>query len=594
MVAGVPNVYLRTDLLHAGFGSYRLLSDCPTCASALVPRPISQIEISPGFAGASTDFSHVTFESHQNLTREAEGEGVKLYESVDGVVRLAGILPDGKAAEESIAGRGAMHEVNKYIGGNTRTGTTISADGSRIVFTANPVVEPKSSFGLDVGEAYGGNLYLREDGTGTVQLNASERSVPDPYGWQPAVFMGASRDDSKVFFVTPQALADEDTDPEGGISGNSALDLYMYDVNAPAGHHLTLITHGPKVPNNEAPVAFVPGISEDGSYVYFTNRRIERLYVWHDGAIRYIAESGEYPVDWGQTPITGGFTADEFRMTPDGKHAAFMSKSAGMAEQFGYDNSSKCLHDFAYGTPCGEVYLYSYDSNKLVCASCKLTGEPVMNFSELAFNSEDSSVDTVTQHLSRPLTVDGSKLFFTTAEPLVRADTNGMKDVYEYDANTGKASLISSGRSAEDSIFLEATPDGSDVFFTTSEQLVRMEFDNNFDVYDARIDGGIPAQNVARPAQCEGDDCQGPAKTALVFSLPSSLTFEGRGNMPSSALKRVIASRSKRLTRTQKLRRALMKCRQEHGRKRRVCERRARRRFMAAGRRTAASAARGH
>jgi len=184
-------------------------------------------------------------------------------------------------------------------------------------------------------------------------------------------------------------------------------------------------------------------------------------------------------------------------------------------------------------------------------------------------------------------------VFFDTADPLVRQDTNGKRDVYEYDAATGRVSLISSGRASEDALFVEATPSGRDVFFVTSEQLVRAEIDGNFDLYDARVDGGIPAQNAALPAQCESDDCQGPAKAAPVFSLPSSKTFVGPGNriesLPSSRTK--ASKRVRALTRAGKLRRALRACHAMHGGKRRVCERLARRRFGA--KRGAASVARG-
>src|SRR5262249_29877659 len=130
---------------------------------------------------------------------------------------------------------------------------TISADGSRIVFTAAPFVPHGGVNGGPEGE--GGDLYMRIDGRQTIHLNASERTdcadhnpcggtpEPDPAGHQPAEWGGASRDNSKVFFMSSELLTDDAT-PGGG------LNLYKYDVNAPAGHHLTWVSKDTN-PNND-------------------------------------------------------------------------------------------------------------------------------------------------------------------------------------------------------------------------------------------------------------------------------------------------------------------------------------------------------
>jgi hypothetical protein len=53
------------------------------------------------------------------------------------------------------------------------------------------------------------------------------------------------------------------------------------------------------------------------------------------------------------------------------------------------------------------------------------------------------------------------------------------------------------------------------VFFTTRERLVGIDTDDQIDLYDARVDGGIPAQNPPAPAPpCEGEACQGTASGA--------------------------------------------------------------------------------
>jgi hypothetical protein len=116
--------------------------------------------------------------------------------------------------------------------------------------------------------------------------------------------------------------------------------------------------------------------------------------------------------------------------------------------------------------------------------------------------------------LPRNLLADGRRAFFETARPLVTADENNAIDVYEWEDNDldgeGDLRLISSGRGATDSKFLDASLSGNDVFFTSRVRLVGIDADNQVDLYDARVGGGIAAQNPApAPPPCEGDDCQG-------------------------------------------------------------------------------------
>ncbi len=95
--------------------------------------------------------------------------------------------------------------------------------------------------------------------------------------------------------------------------------------------------------------------------------------------------------------------------------------------------------------------------------------------------------------LPRNLSADGQRVFFETAQGLVDADTNGKADVYMW--SDGELSLISTGKSGEESEFIDASTSGDDVFFTTREQLVGVDVDDQVDVYDARVGGGIPEQN---------------------------------------------------------------------------------------------------
>lgn len=199
MVPAATNLYLRNDLRTPGAGTYELVTACPICVS---PLPDISRGYLPGFAGASTDFEHLLFESPLDLT-PGPGPGpdpfpnTKLYEASPAGVSLVGILPDGRFAVRSRAGQGVFTGPNVKL-----TSRPISADGSSIVFTVGP-----DQLATD------GDLYMRINGRTTIQLNASERATPDAV--QRAKYWNASTDHRRVFLTTVEALTDDapsDTD----------------------------------------------------------------------------------------------------------------------------------------------------------------------------------------------------------------------------------------------------------------------------------------------------------------------------------------------------------------------------------------------
>jgi hypothetical protein len=532
-VAQLRNLYLRRDLLTPGVGDFQLLTGCTGCTSPLPPTPIQQFLTDPAFAGASTDFRHVIFESPVALTPDVTdavtnlgAPGPFLYESVDGHVRTAGVLPDGSVASQSVAGMGALDDNGLQDGQFTQD--TISADGSRIVFTAGPFTTLDNLIPTGLPGVMGliGDLYMRIDGSQTIQLNASERSTPDPAGHQPALYGAASRDGSKVFFMTPELLTDDST-PGGGMN------LYMYDLNAQAGHHLTLLTHDTEPADDNTGTtraAYVIGTSTDGSYVYFwgTNgllpgqrtgvgNNAKLLYVWHDGTLRLVGSDGSATQgtrSWGEVGFSIPNNPKYARVSPDGRHIAFATGLIAMAQSVGYDNSNGSL----------ELYLYDYGADHLTCVSCDPSGAPPLGDASWATRPPDTTTLAPTAHLNHPMSPDGQRVFFDTPDPLVARDTNGKRDVYEYDATTGHVSLISTGRSSSDSLFADASPSGNDVFFTTRQQLVGIDTDQATDLYDARVDGGIAAQSPAPIVACTGEACLpepslGPAPDAEALGL---------------------------------------------------------------------------
>ena len=89
---------------------------------------------------------------------------------------------------------------------------------------------------------------------------------------------------------------------------------------------------------------------------------------------------------------------------------------------------------------------------------------------------------------------DGSRLFFSSPDALAGVAGGSVK-VFEYE--DGTIQLISGAEAGGEAVFLDASASGNDVFFATRERLAATDTDQLIDVYDARVDGGLPAAGPA-------------------------------------------------------------------------------------------------
>jgi hypothetical protein len=577
-VATVKNLYVRGDLRTAASGEYRLLTD------AVVPAPAVGVGVNtPGYrpwlAAASDDLTHILFESKLNLTADASGTQVKLYEWDDGASHMVGVLPDGTLATAGCVGGAPCAVAGRGAANVNYTSTTLSANGSRAFFAS-----PVSGFG---GLTASSMLYMRDNhGTSspaddtTIQINASEKTPPD--GPSGAIFGGASKDGSRVFFTTNEQLTN---DASGGGG-----DLYMYDATKPdsAPDNLSLISVDSELAD-AAGVEGVIGVSDDGKYVYFvasqqlvagqTTAGGDKLYVWHEGTgLRYIGMLTQ-PND--ATVAIGGnyqLHVKTARVAPDGKTLVFTATSGdGLT---GYDHGSGC--GVGGSDPCSEVYVYrataSGGAGHLACASCNPSGAPATTDASTSMQI-GLSAGTPNSHLNQAMEDNGKRVFFTSGDRLVPGDLNTARDVYEYDTDTGELHLISTGKDPSDSYFMAASPTGDDVFFITRQRLTRWDTDTSYDLYDARSphpDAGFPEPSLP-PAACAGTACLGTSGTPA-FVAPGSVAFSGSGNASAPA---AVGPASRPLTNVQRLRRALKACRRQPKRQRRKCEQRASRRYHA-------------
>lgn len=507
--ANMANLYLRNDLLSPGPGSYRLLTE---------PQSPVVARARPFLAGATPDFSHVIFESGLALTDDAPAGGVKLYEAVSTGTRLAGRIPSSGASCDDVNGPACDGTSSRAgLGASSRyTYRMISEDGSRIFFQVPAT----------------GNVYMRSDGATTVQLNASEKTSPEsPQG---ASLWTAATDGSRAFFITSEGLVEGDDD--------GSTDVYMYDATTGPRRHLSRLSGDAETLDGHSALGIV-GASANGRYVYFVSagQLVVRepllfeqrgLYLWHDGAIRYIgsfANGADTDLNSPQTSWGTAVGTSTARVTLDGRHLLFMSRSdagfRGRGGFAGYDHGAACS-----GTPCRELYVYKADSGGIRCASCNPSGAAAIGDASIHTRVGAGAANT-SWHLSHALSEDGHKIYFNTSEELVPEDANGKSDAYQYDTISGVVHLISSGLAPSDSYFLDASASGDDVFFLTRERLVGWDIDDNYDLYDARVHGGFP-EPIAPAPRCSGDVCQGQPSAPPRPTAVGTAALKGSGNAP--------------------------------------------------------------
>lgn len=504
------------------------------------------VRCGPIFIDASTDAQHVVLQSGVALTPALAPKG-GLYEwsarmPASEQLRLVSQLPPGQGGGPAL---GALLGWNDMI-----VRDAVSTDGERVVWENQ------------------GNLYVRvhatrvasptSEGKCTVAEDACTIQLDHGLTGSPA-FQAASSDGERVFFTE---------------AGN----LYVYVVGT---GERDAIAEGAEVAG-----PMIQGVSEDGSWVYFAANGVlgdaaERgathgdcgnaagtcnLYVWHEGVTRLVAVlSGADTGDW------SGLAEDEVtaRVAPDGEWLAFMSRRS----LTGYDNA-----DAVTGEPDEEVFEYDAQHERVVCASCNPTGSrPTgVKYTQIEIDSGGlaggknvwpastgiaANVPGMTPfrlqtalYQSRYLS-DSGRLFFNSADALVPKDSDGVEDVYEFEpagvgtctsaTSTGSVvfvadsggcvGLISSGTSTRESAFLDASADGSSVFFLTVSKLVPQDYDTALDVYDARecpVASACFAETVTVPPACTSEaSCKAaPSPQPEVYGPSGSATFSGPGD----------------------------------------------------------------
>jgi hypothetical protein len=477
---GTINIYHR-----AADGTISLVSK-----GQQTPPPDVSFPPSPQFGNASDDDSVIAFalNSPVAVTVDSGPQGPlnvqNLYRWDNGTMTLLSMLPG-----EVVSPDGGL------VGGSSSQYNAVSSDGSRIFWTKPTALTPAE-------------LYMRSGGT-TTDISASQRGTADPNGPQDKNYWYATPDGNHVFFSSGEKLTDDAT------ANPNLPDLYRYDVGS--GDLTDLTTQD----GDGAGIMGVVGTSDDGNRVYFAatgdladgaTDGQPNMYVSDGGTVSFVSALSTDFRDANNWAVQA--TSKNGRVTADGRYLMFSS----VARLTSFENGSS-----------QELYRYDNQTGDVDCISCGPRGGTATGDAVTAGSPDSISLSGLSLADRRNLTADGTA-FFASPERLVTGDTNGKYDVYMW--KNGRQQLISTGLGLDNSTqFVDASANGSDVFFITRQQLVDTDTDENVDLYDARVNGGLASQNTDGPTPpCQGDDCKPPANNPPPGGNPGTSGVSGNGN----------------------------------------------------------------
>jgi hypothetical protein len=451
-------------------------------------------EETDGFLDATPDLSHVVFKSAVPLLPGMTGEGLYEWNSDDPSHSLVpiSVLPNGQSAPDP------------RLGGHAIFRNAISSNGTNVVFTSGDEETNEQA-----------HLFVRDTQTGvTVQVNAVQgQHVHEPTPEEEAEenvtethYEGASADGTRIFFEDTWPLTDSSSlHPTSGETVNPS-DLYEYNTITGSLVDITPAAHAGEPADL---LGAIPGVSEDGSDVYFVAngalapgtergdcvREFNEVVPANAACNLFVSEpdsesatgrstkfvtrlSNDDAPDWAIGPGTSAQSSKESgdlifqtaRVSANGQYLAFMSDR----RLTGYDNED--VTSKAPGErPDEEVYLFDASAGSLRCASCNPSGQRPHGVLDTSKGSEASLlVDrslvwegkwlagsipgwdpifvSIAIYQPRYLSNAG-RLFFNSADELVSQDENQKEDVYEYESSgsgtcaltSGCVTLISSG-----------------------------------------------------------------------------------------------------------------------------------------------------
>ncbi len=521
--------------------------------------------------GASADLCHFIFKVAGPLLPEA-GPGLPLYEldrgcgAGSGALRPVGLTDEGSLIDATCN----FNELGRagFTASPSRF-NAISVDGDEVFFTECLGPEPTSN--IDRSTPH--QLFVRLGEARTLEVSkplsepescAEGASCTLDAERAGADFSGASEDGSTVFFTTAAPLVAQDTD--------GATDLYMATIGCPPSEpgcevarrvvtSLTEVSHDPHV-GEAADVQGVVRVAPDGARVDYVAQGVlseaanaqgelplkgaENLYVYDrvSGQTQFIARLCSSTGLSGSvldSRCTGSKTDEGLWLS----HDEGLDTRGALAQTAGADGRFLVFATAAQlvagdKNTARDVYRYDAETDELTRVSHGEGGFDA-NGNAGSFDATimpgqfGGSVHAQYEMDTRAISEDGSRIIFLSSAPLSPAAVNGLANLYEWHnegpGGEGSVSLISGG-SAEGAIDdAVLSPSGRDIFFVTTQGLVPQDKDGLADVYDARLNGGFPAQ-PAEPQPCAGDACQGPLTDPAPLLVPGSASQAPGENLP--------------------------------------------------------------
>jgi hypothetical protein len=535
------------------------------------------------YAGASADFCHVLFANPrqrgqvggetggQSLLPAARGAIEPLYELNGGchgepiALRVVGV--DNEGGEGKVISPACIPDLGTsgghYANGD-RAKFAIAGGGSEVFFTTC------------IGNVQSHHqLFVRLGGARTLEVSkpieecssipckgASERANAD--------FVGANEAGSRVFFTASLAAGQPPLVP-GDL--DRSRNLYMAGIGCPEGNpecaasekivsSIEQVSHDPAV-GGAAEVQGVVSLAPDGSRAYFVARGVlgeganaqgvppikgaDNLYVYERGVLYptgHVAFVGDLCSGFA---LSGGVEdlhcPNQSGSDTGGEVPKALLGGAPEAQMAGVDGRYLVFSTYAQLVPgdtdtAKDVYRYDAETGQLDRVSGGESGYDA-NGNNSSFDATITGADADGQvkHQyeldSRAISEDGSRIVFSSAEALSPMAINNLPNVYEWHEEAGEqeghVSIVSDGSSETPDTHAVISPDGRNVFFTTTQGLVPQDTDGAPDVYDARIEGGFPQQPAPRQ-QCSSDACQGPLTIPAPLLVPGSVSQAPGGN----------------------------------------------------------------
>jgi hypothetical protein len=405
------------DVYERSGGDTTLISTGPTGGNA---------EIDASFSGVSADGTRAFFTTSESLVPGDTDAGCvdpvdlttraceDVYERSGGTTTLISTGPNG--------GSGAF---DAFFEGS-------STDGSHVFFTTNESLVPGDTDSgctdpPDSTPRPCQDVYERSGGT-TVQASTGTSGN----GSFDAFFEGSSADGSRVFFTSAERLVSSDTD--------SSVDVYQR-----SGGGTTLISTG-AIGGNGAFDASYAGSSSDGSRVFIETQEPLASGDADLGLDIYERSGGTTTlVSTGPAGGNGAFDAGVSTVSSDGGRVFFIT----------YERLVSADTDSSL-----DIYERSGGTTTLV-------------------SSGPAGGNGAFDVFYRGATPDGTHLYFTTAEKLAAGDTDSSQDIYEHtDGVTAQVSVGEvNGNGPYSTAFRGVSDDGARVFFTTREKLVSADSD---------------------------------------------------------------------------------------------------------------------